>query len=73
MNPPDLLGALIGSETCRNFFGVLTELVFLVLIGHYHKYASYKVKFAEYAKTGFIAYLNENPPIIVVEFMRKSI
>lgn len=74
MEPPDVLGALIGAALVGTFFGVLTAYGIFGPMGHFlHKYGDYKVKFAECAKSGFIAYLNGNPPIIVVEFMRKNI
>ena len=74
MEPPDVLGALIGAALVGTFFGVLMAYGIFGPMGHFlHKYGDYKVKFVECAKVGFIAYLNGNPPIIVVEFMRKSI
>jgi chemotaxis protein MotA len=74
MEPPDVLGALIGAALVGTFFGVFVAYGLFGPMGHYlHKYAGYKVKFLDCAKTGFTAYLNGNPPIIVVEFMRKSI
>ena len=74
MEPPDVLGALIGAALVGTFFGVLMAYGIFGPMGHFlHKYGDYKVKFVECAKMGFIGYLNGNPPIIVVEFMRKSI
>ncbi len=74
MEPPDVLGALIGAALVGTFFGVLVAYGLFGPMGHFlHKYGAYKVKFINCAKTGFIAYLNGNPPIIVVEFMRKNI
>lgn len=74
MEPPDVLGALIGAALVGTFFGVLMAYGIFGPMGHFlHKYGDYKVKFVECAKIGFIAYLNGNPPIIVVEFMRKNI
>ncbi|RTK92062.1 MAG: flagellar motor stator protein MotA [Rickettsiales bacterium] len=74
MEPPDVLGALIGAALVGTFFGVLMAYGVFGPMGHFlHIYGDYKVKFAECSKMGFIAYLNGNPPIIVVEFMRKNI
>ena len=74
MEPPDVLGSLIGAALVGTFLGVLLAYGLCGPMGHFlHKYADYKVKFIECAKMGFISYLNGNPPIIVVEFMRKSI
>jgi chemotaxis protein MotA len=74
MEPPDVLGALIGAALVGTFLGVLTAYGLFGPMGHFlHKYGDYKVKFVNCAKIGFIAYLNGNPPIIVVEFMRKNI
>jgi chemotaxis protein MotA len=74
MEPPDVLGSLIGAALVGTFLGVLLAYGLCGPMGSFlHKYADYKVKFIECAKMGFIAYLNGNPPIIVVEFMRKSI
>jgi len=74
MEPPDVLGSLIGAALVGTFFGVLTAYGLFGPMGHFlHKYGDYKVKFVDCSKAGFIAYLNGNPPIIVVEFMRKNI
>jgi chemotaxis protein MotA len=74
MEPPDVLGSLIGAALVGTFFGVLTAYGLFGPMGRFlHKYAEYKVKFVDCSKAGFIAYLNGNPPIIVVEFMRKNI
>jgi len=74
MEPPDVLGALIGAALVGTFCGVLVAYGLFGPMGHFlHKYGDYKVKFVYCAKAGFIAYLNGNPPIIVVEFMRKNI
>ncbi len=74
MEPPDVLGALIGAALVGTFFGVFVAYGLFGPIGHFlHKYGDYKVKFVYCAKSGFISYLNGNPPIIVVEFMRKNI
>lgn len=74
MEPPDVLGSLIGAALVGTFLGVLLAYGLCGPMGHFlHKYADYKVRFIECAKMGFVSYLNGNPPIMVVEFMRKSI
>ena len=74
MEPPDVLGALIGAALVGTFLGVLLAYGIFGPIGHVlHKYGEYKVRYLECTKIGFIAYLNGNPPIIIVEFMRKAI
>ena len=74
MEPPDVLGALIGAALVGTFLGVLLAYGLFGPIGHVlHKYGLYKVRFADCAKMGFISYMNGNPPIIIVEFMRKNI
>lgn len=74
MEPPDVLGALIGAALVGTFLGVLLAYGLFGPIGHVlHKYGLYKTRFVECAKMGFISYMNGNPPIIIIEFMRKSI
>ena len=74
MEPPDVLGSLIGAALVGTFLGVLSAYGLFGPMGHFlHKYGDYKVKFVDCAKAGFTSYLNGNPPIIVVEFMRKNI
>lgn len=74
MEPPDVLWSLIGAALVGTFLGVLTAYGPFGPMGHFlYKYGDYKVKFIYCAKSGFISYLNVNPPIIVVEFMRKNI
>ncbi|NRB10249.1 MAG: flagellar motor stator protein MotA [Rickettsiaceae bacterium] len=74
MEPPDVLGSLIAAALVGTFIGVLFAYGVFGPIGHFlHKYAYYKVKYINCAKSGFISFLNGNPPIVVVEFMRKNI
>jgi chemotaxis protein MotA len=74
LEPPDVLGALIAAALVGTFLGVLLAYGVMGPIGHFlHKYANYQGKLIDCAKVGFISYLNGNPPIIIVEFMRKSI
>lgn len=72
--PPDVLGSLIAAALVGTFTGVLLSYGLVGPIGMFlTRYCDYKIKYLECIKTGFIAYLNGNPPIIVVEFMRKSV
>ncbi len=74
MEPPDVLGSLIGAALVGTFTGVLLSYGLFGPIGTFlGKYTDYEIKYLECIKAGFIAYLNGNPPIIVVEFMRKNI
>lgn len=74
MEPPDVLGALIGAALVGTFLGVLMAYGVFGPIGHIlHKYGFYKLKYVECARTGFVSYLNGNPPIVIAEFMRKGI
>ncbi len=74
MEPPDVLGALIGAALVGTFLGVLTSYGFFGPMANFlYKYTKEKAKFAECIKIGFISHLSGQPPIITVEFMRKSI
>ncbi len=74
MEPPDVLGALIGAALVGTFLGVFLAYGIASPIGHVlHKYGTYKVNYIECAKIGFVSYLNDHPPVIIVEFMRKNI
>lgn len=74
MEPPDVLGSLIAAALVGTFTGVLLSYGFFGPMAQYLvKYAEYKLKYLECIKVGFIGYLNGNPPIIIAEFMRKSI
>lgn len=74
LEPPDVLGSLIAAALVGTFTGVLLSYGFFGPIGQFLvKYSEAKVKYIECIKYGFIAYLNGNPPIIIVEFMRKSV
>lgn len=74
LEPPDVLGALIGAALVGTFLGVLFAYGIFSPIGKFlEKYAYYQLKFVDCIRTGFNAYLNDHPPIVVVEFMRKSI
>lgn len=72
--PPEVLGALIAAALVGTFTGVLLSYGFIGPIGHLlAKSADYKLAYLECIKVGFIAYLNNHPPIIIVECMRKCI
>jgi len=74
MEPPDVLGAMIGAALVGTFLGVLAAYGLFSPMGSFlHKYSDYKIQFIECAKSGFVSHLNGNPPVIVIEFMRKNI
>jgi chemotaxis protein MotA len=74
MEPPDVLGSLIAAALVGTFTGVLLAYGFFGPMGQFlTKYSDAKLRYLECIKCGFIAYLNGNPPIIIVEFMRKSV
>ena len=74
MEPPEILGSLIAAALVGTFTGVLLSYGLVGPIGTFlSRYSDYKIKYLECIKTGFISYLNGNPPIIIVEFMRKTI
>lgn len=74
MEPPDVLGSLIAAALVGTFTGVLLSYGLFGPIGQFlTKYSEYRIKYLECMKIGFISYLNGNPPIIIVEYMRKSV
>jgi len=74
MEPPEVLGSLIAAALVGTFTGVLLSYGLVGPVASFlTKYADYKIKYLECIKTGFISYLNGNPPIIIVEFMRKNV
>lgn len=72
--PPAALGKLIAGALVGTFLGVLIAYGFLAPIAHSLKeaYAS-KRSFLIVIRTGILAYLNDQAPIIAVEFARKNI
>jgi chemotaxis protein MotA len=74
MEPPEVLGSLIAAALVGTFTGVLLSYGLVgPIAGFLIKYSDYEIKYLECIKAGFIAYLNNNPPIIIVEFMRKNV
>ncbi|MFK8039789.1 MAG: flagellar motor stator protein MotA [Rickettsiaceae bacterium] len=72
--PPEILGSLIAAALVGTFTGVLLAYGLVGPIAHYlMKFFSDQIRYLECIKIGFISYLNGDPPIILVEFMRKSI
>lgn len=74
MEPPDVLGSLIAAALVGTFLGVLLSYGLVGPIGNFlNKYAHDELQLLNSINVAFITYLNDNPPIIIVEFMRKSI
>jgi len=74
LEPPDVLGSLIAAALVGTFTGVLLSYGLFGPIAQFLlKFSEYKIKYLECIKTGFIAYLDGNPPIIIIEFMRKCV
>ena len=72
--PPEILGALIAAALVGTFTGVLLAYGLFGPMGNFlAKNAEYRVEYLECIKVGFLSYLNNNPPIIIVEYMRKCI
>ena len=72
--PPATLGRLIGGALVGTFLGVLVSYGFLGPIAHSLKEAyAAKRGFLIVIRTGLLAYLNGQAPIIAVEFARKNI
>lgn len=72
--PPEVLGSLIGAALVGTFTGVLLSYGFVGPIAFFlSRYAECQIKFLECSKVGVLSYLQGTPPVIIVEFMRKSI
>ena len=72
--PPGTLGRLIGGALVGTFLGVLISYGFLGPIAHSLKEAyAAKRGFLIVIRTGLLAYLNGQAPIVAVEFARKNI
>ena len=71
--PPATLGRLIGGALVGTFLGVLISYGFLGPIAHALKeaYAAQRGFFIV-IRTGLLAYLNGQAPIVAVEFARKN-
>lgn len=74
LEPPEILGSLIASALVGTFTGVLFAYGLFLPIGHFlKKYSSNQVQYLECIKSGIIGYLNKQPTVIIVEYMRKTI
>lgn len=72
--PPEILGGLIGAALVGTFAGVLLSYGFIGPIAFFlGRYAEYQTKYLECIKIGLVTYLQNTPPAIIVEFMRKNI
>lgn len=72
--PPSALGRLIAGALVGTFLGVLIAYGFLSPLAHSLKEAySANRGFLSVIRTGILAYLNEQAPIIAIEFARKNI
>jgi chemotaxis protein MotA len=72
--PPEVLGALIGAALVGTFTGVLLSYGLVGPIAFFlSRFAEYQIKYLECIKVGVLSYLQGTPPVIIVEFMRKSI
>ncbi len=72
--PPEVLGSLIGAALVGTFTGVLLSYGLIGPIAFFlSRYAEYQTKFLECSKIGVLSYLQGTPPVVIVEFMRKSI
>jgi chemotaxis protein MotA len=72
--PPEVLGALIGAALVGTFTGVLLSYGLVGPVAFFlSRFAEYQIKYLECIKVGVLSYLQGTPPVIIVEFMRKSI
>ena len=73
-SPPEVLGSMIAAALVGTFSGVLFAYGFFNPVGHFlSKYADAHISYFECTKVGFVTYLQGYPPVIIAEFMRKSI
>jgi len=74
VEPPEVLGGLIAAALVGTFLGVLLSYGLFIPIGHFFsEYGEHQISYLQSIKLGFIGYLNGNPPIVITEFIRKSI
>lgn len=72
--PPEILGSLIGAALVGTFAGVLLSYGLFGPIAYFlTRYAEFQIRYLECVKVGIMSYLQGVPPVILVEFMRKSI
>ena len=69
LEPPEILGSLIGAALVGTFTGVLFAYGLFLPIGHFlAKYGDSQMRYLECIKFGFLSYLYGNPPTVIVEF-----
>ena len=74
VEPPEILGGLIAAALVGTFLGVLLSYGLFIPIGHFvTKCGEMQISYLQSIKMGFIGYLNGNPPIVIVEYIRKTI
>lgn len=72
--PPEILGQLIGAALVGTFAGVLFAYGFIgPIASSMQVIANEKVKFFQCIKSGLIAYLQGHPPMVTIDYARKSI
>ena len=72
--PRASLGPFISASLVGTFATILLASGVFIPIGRFlHKYLKHKMQYIDCIKSGFIAYLHGNSPIIIVELMRKNI
>lgn len=74
VEPPEVLGGLIAAALVGTFLGVLLSYGLFIPIGHFMaEYGEHQISYLLSIKVGFMAYLNGNPPVVITEFIRKTI
>lgn len=74
VEPPEVLGGLIAAALVGTFLGVLLSYGCFIPIGHFvSTYGEHQIAYLNSIKSAFIGYLNGNPPVVITEFVRKSI
>lgn len=74
VEPPEVLGGLIAAALVGTFLGVLLSYGCFIPIGQFvTTYGEHQISYLNSVKLGFIGYLNGNPPVVITEFVRKSI
>lgn len=74
VEPPEVLGGLIAAALVGTFLGVLLSYgIFLPIATYISAYGEEQIAYLRCVKIGLVAYLNGNPPAVIVEYMRKAI
>lgn len=74
LEPPEILGGLIGAALVGTFFGVLVSYGIMAPMARYiGDYYNAKNKYTEVIKVALLAHIKGNAPVISVEFARNSI